>query len=255
MAGTFLVPMATEEPSVVAAARIARVRDGSYTSTTESIMQAQVQVVDVADPQAARLRLLEGRAELLELANAQDPMLVRLGGGVRDLTVRLVPTRTGSYVVAHLLVDVRDAMGANAVNSMAEAVAAPVGEIAGGLVLLRILTNKADLRLARARAVFDAEALGGAGVVRDMVHACGRKYTSMSPFMILELTSLSSNKSKIITSRRHATLVRCLLVPATMTLLGRANWWAPRPLRRLHDRYGFRESTATTSNVAAVASK
>jgi hydroxymethylglutaryl-CoA reductase len=72
--------------------------------------------------------------------------------------------------VAHLLVDVRDAMGANAVNSMAEAVAARVGEIAGGWVLLRILTNKADLRLARARAVFDAEALGGAGVVRDMVH-------------------------------------------------------------------------------------
>jgi hydroxymethylglutaryl-CoA reductase len=107
----------------------------------------------------------------LELANAQDPMLVQLGGGARDLTVRLVPTPTGSYVVAHLLVDVRDAMGANAVNSMAEAVAARVGEIAGGRVLLRILTNKADLRLARARAVFDAEALGGAGVVRDMVHA------------------------------------------------------------------------------------
>jgi hydroxymethylglutaryl-CoA reductase len=107
----------------------------------------------------------------LELANAQDPMLVQLGGGARDLTVRLVPTPTGSYVVAHLLVDVRDAMGANAVNSMAEAVAARVGEIAGGRVLLRILTNKADLRLARARAVLDAEALGGAGVVRDMVHA------------------------------------------------------------------------------------
>jgi hydroxymethylglutaryl-CoA reductase len=90
-----LVPMATEEPSVVAAAsnaaRIARVRGGFHTSSTEPIMQAQVQVVNVADPEAARLRLLERRTELLEMANAQDPLLVRLGGGARELAVRVVP--------------------------------------------------------------------------------------------------------------------------------------------------------------------
>lgn len=106
--------MATEEPSVVAAAsnaaRIARVRGGFHTSSTEPIMQAQVQVVDVADLDGARLRLLERRAELLESANAQDPMLVQLGGGARDLAVRLVSTPGATYVVAHLLVDVRDAM-------------------------------------------------------------------------------------------------------------------------------------------------
>ncbi|GAA4617301.1 hydroxymethylglutaryl-CoA reductase, degradative [Saccharopolyspora hordei] len=170
-----LVPMATEEPSVVAAAsnaaRIARVRGGFTTSSTDPLMQAQVQVVDTADPEAARLRLLEARDELVELANRQDPRLVELGGGVRDLVVRLVEARTQRYVVAHLVVDVRDAMGANAVNTMAEAIADRVGEIAGGRPLLRILTNKADLRLARARAVFDAEAVGGPGVVADIVHA------------------------------------------------------------------------------------
>lgn len=121
-------------------------------------MQAQVQVVDVADPGAAGLRLLEARAELIELANAQDPMLTRLGGGMRELSVRLVETPSSTYVVAHLIVDVRDAMGA-------------IAAIARGRVLLRILTNKADLRLARARAVFDAEALGCPQVVQDILHA------------------------------------------------------------------------------------
>lgn len=170
-----LVPMATEEASVVAAAsnaaRIARVNGGFTTSATAPIMQAQVQIVGAPDPEGARLRLLEHRDELVSLAEAQDPLLRELGGGVRDLTVRLVPSRAGTYVVAHLHVDVRDAMGANAVNTMAEAVAARAGEIAGGRTLLRILTNKADLRLARARAVFGADALGGAEVVDDIVHA------------------------------------------------------------------------------------
>ncbi|MFC5753102.1 hydroxymethylglutaryl-CoA reductase, degradative [Actinomadura rugatobispora] len=170
-----LVPMATEEPSVVAAAsnaaRIARVRGGFVTSSSTPVMQAQVQVLDVADPEAARLRLLAARAELAGLADAQDPRLAELGGGVRDVSVRVVDAREQRYVVLHLAVDVRDAMGANAVNTMAEAVAPRVAEIAGGRPLLRILTNKADLRLARAHAVFDAEALGGPEVVRDIVHA------------------------------------------------------------------------------------
>ena len=170
-----LVPMVTEEPSVVAAAsnaaRIARVRGGFFTSSSAPLMQAQIQVLDTVDPAGARARLLEARDELIETANAQDPALVGFGGGVHDLVVRLVESRAGTYVVAHLVVDVRDAMGANAVNTMAEAVAQRAAEIAGGRTLLRILTNKADRRLARARAVFDAEALGGPGVVDDIVHA------------------------------------------------------------------------------------
>ncbi len=170
-----LVPMATEEASVVAAAsnsaKVARVHGGFFTSSTTPVMQAQVQLVDVPDPLAGRVRLLEARDELIALANAQDPKLVEFGGGVRDIAVRIVESHAGTYVVAHLQVDVRDAMGANAVNTMAEAVAARAGEIACGRPLLRILTNKADLRLARARAVFDAEALGGRAVVDDIVHA------------------------------------------------------------------------------------
>ncbi|WP_256978577.1 hydroxymethylglutaryl-CoA reductase, degradative [Rhodococcus sp. 14-2470-1a] len=170
-----LVPMATEEPSVVAAAsnaaRIARETGGFVTSSTDPIMRAQIQVVDVSDPEAARLRLLEARDELIATANEQDPMLVELGGGVRDIAVQLVEARTQVYVVLHLIVDVRDAMGANAVNTMAEALADRVAEIAHGRALLRILSNKADLRLARARAVFSAEQLGGERIVEDIVHA------------------------------------------------------------------------------------
>ncbi len=170
-----LVPMATEEASVVAAAsnsaKVARLHGGFTTSSSAPVMQAQVQIVGVADPEAGRVRLLEARDELIALANEQDPKLVEFGGGARDITVRLVPSRAGTYVVAHLRVDVRDAMGANAVNTMAEAVATRAAEIAGGNSLLRILTNKADLRLSRARAVFDAEALGGAEVVDNIMHA------------------------------------------------------------------------------------
>lgn len=170
-----LIPMATEEPSVVAAAsnaaRIARERGGFHTSSSEPLMQAQIQVLDVADPDGARVRLLEVRDDLISLANEQDPQLVSLGGGVRDLWVRTVSAQAGHYVIVHLVVDVRDAMGANAVNTMAEAVAGQISEIAGGRALLRILTNKADTRLARARAVFAAETLGGAEVVTNIVHA------------------------------------------------------------------------------------
>ncbi len=171
----YLVPMATEEPSVVAAAsnaaRMARGLGGFTTSDTGSIMIAQIQLVDVVDPEAARMRVLESRAELLALADAQDPVLAGLGGGARDLVVRLVPTRLGVHVVVHLHVDVRDAMGANAVNTMAEALAPRLGELARGRSLLRILSNKADQRLTRARAVFDRELLGGQQVVDDIVLA------------------------------------------------------------------------------------
>ena len=170
-----LVPMATEEASVIAAAsnaaRMARPHGGFFTSSTEPIMQAQIQLINVADPQAARIRVLERQAEIIDLANAQDPKLVEVGGGVKGLEVRLVEARTTTYVLVHLLVDVRDAMGANAVNTMAEAVSGAVAAIAGGDALLRILTNKADRRLSRARAVFDRDLLGGNEVIDNILHA------------------------------------------------------------------------------------
>lgn len=132
----YLVPMATEEPSVIAAAsnasRMTRPHGGFFVSHTGPVMQAQIQLLDVQDPEAARLRILEAREEILELSNAQDPTLVKFGGGARDLTVRVLPTRTGVHVIAHIVVDVRDAMGANAVNTMAESVAPRLAAIAGG---------------------------------------------------------------------------------------------------------------------------
>ncbi|MFJ1584925.1 hydroxymethylglutaryl-CoA reductase, degradative [Streptomyces sp. NPDC088197] len=170
-----LVPMATEEPSVVAAAsnlaRMTRDHGGFRTSSSVPLMQAQVQILDVADPAGARVRLLSAAGELIALANEQDPALVRFGGGAREISVRLVPSRRQTYVVLHLVVDVRDAMGANAVNTMAEAIAPRAAEIARGRTLLRILTNKADLRLTRVSATFDAGLLGGPDVVENMLDA------------------------------------------------------------------------------------
>lgn len=170
-----LVPMATEEPSVVAAAsnaaRMARAHGGFTTSYTGDVMIAQIQVLDAVDPHGTRFALLEAKDELLALANQQDPVLVSLDGGAFDISVRVLPTRAGVQVILHLHVDVRDAMGANAVNTMAEAIAPRIAEVAGARTLLRILTNKAELRVTRARAVFDAELLGGAQVVDDIVAA------------------------------------------------------------------------------------
>jgi hydroxymethylglutaryl-CoA reductase len=171
----YLVPMATEEPSVVAAAsnaaRMARPHGGFTASSTRPVMLAQIQILDVVDPEAGRLRILEARDEIIALANQQDPMLASLGGGAFEVTVRVIPTPAQAHVIVHLHVDVRDAMGANAVNTMAEATAPRIAEIAGGRSLLRILSNKADQRLTRARAVFDAELLGGADVVDRIVEA------------------------------------------------------------------------------------
>ncbi|HHV79534.1 MAG TPA: hydroxymethylglutaryl-CoA reductase, degradative [Firmicutes bacterium] len=171
----YLIPMVVEEPSVVAAcshaAKLARDGGGFFTSSTGPIMIAQIQAVNVIDPAAARLRLLEARDEILELANQKDPVLVELGGGARDIEVRVIEAECGKMVVTHLLVDVRDAMGANAVNTMAEALAPTIERITGGRVCLRILSNLADRRVARARTVVPKESLGGEEVVDGIVLA------------------------------------------------------------------------------------
>lgn len=151
-----IVPLVVEEPSVVAAAsfmaKLARDAGGFHTSSSLPLMRAQVQIVDVADPYNARLSLLRHKDEIIELANRKDALLNRLGGGCRDLEVHtFAHGPRGPMLVAHLIVDVRDAMGANTVNTMAEAVAPRVEEITGGKVRLRILSNLADLRLARAQ--------------------------------------------------------------------------------------------------------
>jgi hydroxymethylglutaryl-CoA reductase len=163
-----LVPMVIEEPSVVAgasnAAKIVREGGGFVAEAAASHMIGQIQVLNVDDPHGARRRLMAERETLLAVANRQDPVLVELGGGARDLEVRvLADTLAGPMLVVHLLYDCRDAMGANAVNTAVEALAPLVEEIAGGKVLLRILSNLADRRLARARAVISPGALAAEG--------------------------------------------------------------------------------------------
>lgn len=152
----YLVPMAVEEPSVVAAAsfmaKLAREGGGFEASSTGPLMRAQVQVLGITDPYGARLALLRARDEILAVANSRDKVLIGLGGGCRDIEVHVFgDTPRGAMVVMHLIVDVRDAMGANTVNTMAEAVSPLVEKLTGGTVRLRILSNLADLRLSRAR--------------------------------------------------------------------------------------------------------
>src|SRR5437870_4109279 len=159
----YLVPMAIEEPSVVAAAsnaaRMARERGGFSASTSGPIMIGQIQLVGVSDPHGARMTILHHKDEILSIANEKDPMLVKVGGGAKDVEVRVVDTKRGHMVVTHLVVDCRDAMGANAVNTMAEAIAPHIEKWTGGRVYLRIISNLAVRRLARARAVFAKAAI------------------------------------------------------------------------------------------------
>lgn len=170
-----LIPMATEEPSVIAAAsngaRMARSAGGFSTSSTGPVMRAQIQITGLADPFAARQAVFLHKDELTQMANEKDPMLVKYGGGVKDIEVHVIESRVGPMVVVHLIVDCRDAMGANAVNTMAEALAPRLEEITGGKVYLRIISNLADKRLARAKAVFKAEDIGGHEVVDGIIQA------------------------------------------------------------------------------------
>ncbi|MGY5858548.1 MAG: hydroxymethylglutaryl-CoA reductase, degradative [Candidatus Thorarchaeota archaeon] len=171
----YLIPMAIEEPSVVAAAsnaaRMARGHGGFTATDTGPHMIAQIQTVEVPTPFAAKDKIIEKKEELLELANEQDPILVKFGGGARDIRVRIFDSKVGPMLVCELIVDCGDAMGANAVNTMAEALAPRIEKITGGRVILRILSNLAEFRLVRVRATFDKKLLGGEEVVRDIVAA------------------------------------------------------------------------------------
>jgi len=171
----YLIPMAIEEPSVVAAASYAAkmVRDGGgfYTSSTLPVMIGQIQVVGMKDPYAAKMRLLQAREEILKKANEQDPVLVSAGGGARDLDAKVIHTTQGAMLIAELHVDCRDAMGANAVNTMAESVAPMIERITGGHVYLRIISNLAVKRLTRAWCIVPKESVGGEEVVDGIVNA------------------------------------------------------------------------------------
>ena len=159
-----LVPMAIEEPSVVAGAsfmaKLARLGGGFTASMAAPEMIGQIQVLDVKDLIAASLNLYQHKAELLTEADSVDPLLKKFGGGARDLEVRIIEeSPIGAFLVIHLIYDVRDAMGANAVNTACEKLAAHVEELTGGRVHLKILSNLADRRLARVGCTIPVAAL------------------------------------------------------------------------------------------------
>jgi hydroxymethylglutaryl-CoA reductase len=182
-----LVPMAVEEPSVVAAASNgalrARAGGGFVTAADDSLTVAQIEVRRAPDVARAALAVRAARAEVLEIGNACQPELVALGGGARDVEVRTLDD--GATLVVHLVVDCLDAMGANAVNTMAETLAPRIEALTGGKVGLRILTNLADRRLVRARCTVPVQSLARRSAtgeeVRDGVVAAYR-FAALDPY-------------------------------------------------------------------------
>jgi hydroxymethylglutaryl-CoA reductase len=180
----YLIPMATEEPSVIAAASYAAkmVRDGGgfKTSSTAPVMIGQIQVVKLRDADYAQMQVLTARNEILKKANEQDPVLNSFGGGAKDLAAKVIDTPLGKMLIVELFVDCRDAMGANAVNTMAEAVAPLIEQLTGGQVVLRIISNLATKRLAKAWCTVPKEALGGEAVVDGIAYASA--FAAADPF-------------------------------------------------------------------------
>jgi hydroxymethylglutaryl-CoA reductase len=169
-----LIPMAVEEPSVVAGAsfmaKLCRAGGGFVAESTPPEMIGQMQVLGIDDLEAAEAVLIQHRRELLELADSVDPVLKQLGGGARGLEVRRIQeSAVGPFLVVHLIYDVRDAMGANAVNTACEKLAPKIEALTGGRVHLRILSNLADRRLARARCRVPTEELEFSGFSGERV--------------------------------------------------------------------------------------
>jgi len=217
----YIIPMALEEPSVVAAASYAAkmVRDGGgfYTSSTPPVMIGQIQTVGTKDPNAARMRVLQGKDEIIKKANEQDPVLVSVGGGAKDLEAKVIQTTQGPMVITELHVDCRDVMGANAVNTMAEAVAPIIERLTGGRVYLRIISNLATKRLARASCVVPKESVGGEEVVDGIVNACA--FAAADPYRaathnkgilngIIAVMIATCNDHRAIEAGAHAYAVR-----------------------------------------------
>ena len=171
----YLIPMVIEEPSVIAAAskaaKIARENGGFIASADKSLMIGQIQVVDLPEPLSAGKEVLGAKARILKAANEKSRTLAKAGAGAKDVSFRVIGTELGSMLIVELTIDVKDAMGANIVNTMCEAVAPLIEELTGGRVLLRILSNYATKRLVRAKAIFSKEDLGGKDIVDGILLA------------------------------------------------------------------------------------
>jgi hydroxymethylglutaryl-CoA reductase len=185
----YVVPMVVEEPSVVAAAsnaaKMVREGGGFIAEMDAPLMVAQVQLTDVTDRQAAIERVLAEKAALLTIADAAVPGLVERGGGARDIEARILGTDEDAMVVVHVLVDCRDAMGANLVNGVAERIAPRLAEITGGRIGLRILSNLCDRRCVRVRCHVPSAALAtddmdGDAVIDGIVNAS--RFAELDPY-------------------------------------------------------------------------
>ena len=159
-----LIPMATEEPSVIAAAshaaKLARPSGGFSASTTNPIMIGQIQVVQVPNLKKALAIIKKNETILIDLANKQDSILISNGGGAKKIKLRSIKTSRGSMLIVHLLVDVRNAMGANIVNTMVEKIAPTIKQLSGGKIKLRIVSNLAIYRIAKAEAIWKRKDIG-----------------------------------------------------------------------------------------------
>jgi len=217
----YLVPMAIEEPSVVAAAsnaaKMVREGGGFFTNSTAPVMIGQIQTVGVKDPYGAKMAIYGIKEEILKKANEQDPMLISMGGGAKDIYVKVIDAKTGPMVITELHVDCRDVMGANAVNTMAEAVAPLIEKATRGKVYLRIISNLAVKRLARAWCTVPKEAVGGEAVVDGIVSAYA--FAAADPFRaathnkgilngIIGVIIATCNDHRAIEAGAHAYAVR-----------------------------------------------
>ncbi len=171
----YLVPMVIEETSVVAAAsnaaKMLREGDGIIARAGPQEMIGQVMLVNVTAPRYKAMKIIEHKEEILDHARQQDSTLLRLGGGPRDLEVRVIDSKIGAVIVVHLIVDVLDAMGANAVNTMVESIAPLLEKITGGEARLRIISNYATRRIVRAWARTRPENVGGEDIAKKIVEA------------------------------------------------------------------------------------
>ncbi len=170
----YLIPMVIEEPSVIAAAskgaKIARIKGGFEVTADESYSIGQVQVLDV-DTNSAIKKIQDSSQEILELANSKSNTLSKMGKGAKEISCKEIETPSGKMLIVELLIDVGDAMGANVTNTMCEAIAPSIEKITGGRTLLRILSNYSTRRIAKAKAVFEKEAVGGEEVVDNIILA------------------------------------------------------------------------------------
>ncbi len=170
-----LVPMATEESSVVAAvcnaAKQCRNTGGFYTYTSEPIMIGQIQLINVLNPMITKQIILENEEDIKSICNEVDPLLVKLGGGFRGMEVKVLDNGYEYNVIVHILVNTRDAMGANAVNSMVEALSPVLEKWTDTKANMRILSNLADKRLSMARATWNTDEIGGEEVRDAMLSA------------------------------------------------------------------------------------